>query len=174
MCHESARKEKNGRGRNGDESLGDESLGDESLGRDRDILWKTFPMSSEQAYDAPLIAKSPEKYRLSGLFTVKPSCRHDGAAMTDDEEQAPACDRQNKMAKNIRQKRKTRPGGQPDGSSYMGAGVDGRSRRIQPRWGGITAPTSIGRGGLVKRSKRRRLFLTPGQASSDATYRAAD
>lgn len=42
------------------------------------------------------------------------------------------------------QKRKTRPGGQPDGSSHMGAlGVDGRSRRIQPRWGGITAPTVI-------------------------------
>jgi hypothetical protein len=169
MCHESARKEKNGRGRNGDESLGDESLG-----RDRDILWKTFPMSSEQPYDAPLIAKSPEKYRLSGLFTVKPSCRHDGAAMTADEEQAPACDRQNKMAKNIRQKRKTRPGGQPDGSSYMGAGVDGRSRRIQPRWGGITAPTLIGRGGLAKRSKRRQLFLTSGQAFLNANYRAAE
>src|SRR5712672_4163684 len=42
------------------------------------------------------------------------------------------------------QKRKTRPGGQPDGSSHMGAlGVDGRSRRIQPRWGGITTPTDI-------------------------------
>src|SRR4051794_4176962 len=40
---------------------------------------------------------------------------------------------------------KTRPGGQPGGSSYMGAGVDGRSRRIQPCWGGITAPTCIGR-----------------------------
>src|SRR5258707_8142192 len=42
------------------------------------------------------------------------------------------------------QKRKTRPGGQPDGSSHMGAlGGDGRSRRIQPRRGGITAPTDI-------------------------------
>src|SRR5258705_4891414 len=46
--------------------------------------------------------------------------------------------------RNYPQKRKTRPGGQPDGSSHMGAlGVDGRSRRIQPRWGGITAPTDI-------------------------------
>jgi len=45
--------------------------------------------------------------------------------------------------RNYPQKRKTRPGGQPDGSSHMGAlGVDGRSRRIQ-RWGGITAPTAI-------------------------------
>src|SRR5258705_1464692 len=47
-------------------------------------------------------------------------------------------------AAELSQKRKTRPGGQPDGSSHMGAlGVDGRSRRIQPRWGGITAPTDI-------------------------------
>src|SRR6266478_9347302 len=49
-----------------------------------------------------------------------------------------------KRSGGISQKRKTRPGGQPDGSSHMGAlGVDGRSRRIQPRWGGITAPTDI-------------------------------
>src|SRR6266404_841444 len=49
-----------------------------------------------------------------------------------------------KRSGGISQKRKTRPGGQPDGSSHMGAlGVDGRSRRIQPRWGGITAPTVI-------------------------------
>ena len=37
MCHEPARKEKNGRRRNGNESIG----------RDRDILWKTFALSSE-------------------------------------------------------------------------------------------------------------------------------
>jgi hypothetical protein len=55
MCHESARQEKNGRGRNGNESLG----------RDSDILWKTFPMSSAQAYDTPPTARNPEKYRLS-------------------------------------------------------------------------------------------------------------
>ena len=61
------------------------------------------------------------------------------------------------------QKRKTRPGGQPDGSSYMGAGVDGRSRRIQPRWGGMTAPTSSSRGRGTGRSTRRRIFLTSWQ-----------
>jgi hypothetical protein len=63
------------------------------------------------------------------------------------------------------QKRKTRPGGQPDGSSYMGAGVDGRSRRIQPRWGGMTAPTSSSRGRATGRSTRRRIFLTSWQDS---------
>src|SRR5258706_14479836 len=46
--------------------------------------------------------------------------------------------------RNYPQKRETRPGGQRDGSSHRGAlGVDGRSRRIQPRWGGITTPTDI-------------------------------
>src|SRR5665811_559345 len=37
MCHEPARKEKNGRGRNRNESIR----------RDRDILWKTFTLSSK-------------------------------------------------------------------------------------------------------------------------------
>ena len=56
-------------------------------------------------------------------------------------------------------KRKTRPGGQPDGSSHMGAGVDGRSRRIQPRWGGTTTPTCIGRKRGAARSNPCELFL---------------
>jgi len=41
--------------------------------------------------------------------------------------------------------------------------VDGRSRRIQPRWGGITAPTDIGRGRVAERSNGPRIFLTSGQ-----------
>ena len=57
-------------------------------------------------------------------------------------------------------KRETRPGGQPDGSSYKGRlGVDGRSRRIQPRWGGISAPTDIGRRRAIERSKRPSNFF---------------
>jgi hypothetical protein len=40
MSHESARKEKNGRRRNGDESIR----------RDRDILWKTFVLSSDHPW----------------------------------------------------------------------------------------------------------------------------
>jgi hypothetical protein len=95
------------------------------------------------------------------LIHSQAPCQHGGAANIADAKAAatPAL-RQNKNGGNIPPKRKTRPGGQPDGSSHMGAGVDGRSRRIQPRWGGITAPTLIGRGGLAKRSKGRRLFLT--------------
>src|ERR1700691_2641624 len=42
---------------------------------------------------------------------------------------------------------------------YGALGVDGRSRRIQPRWGGITAPTNIGRGTVAARSNHRRFFL---------------
>src|SRR4051794_31559876 len=36
------------------------------------------------------------------------------------------------------------------GQAIPGAGVDGRSRRIQPRWGGITAPTQLSRGDLAE------------------------
>src|SRR6185295_9825788 len=46
------------------------------------------------------------------------------------------------------------------GQSYISAGVDGRSRNIQPRWGGITAPTWISRGRRPDVQKRRRIFLT--------------
>jgi hypothetical protein len=49
MCHESARKEKNGRRRNRNESIG----------RDRDILWKTLILSSEQLEQTPWIGRKP-------------------------------------------------------------------------------------------------------------------
>src|ERR1700738_3973137 len=79
MSHESARKEKNGRRRNGDESIG----------RDRDILWKTFVLSSDHP-----------------------------AARTKSKNESPA-------------------GGDSGPEKAIWAlGVDGRLRRIQPRWGG--------------------------------------
>jgi hypothetical protein len=74
MCHKPARKEKTGRGRNGDKPLARitwTNHANESVGRVGDILWKTFPLSSEQAYYALPIVKNPEKYWLSCLFTVK-------------------------------------------------------------------------------------------------------
>src|SRR5882757_6038000 len=46
------------------------------------------------------------------------------------------------------------------GQAIWALGVDGRSRRIQPRWGGITAPTDICRGRAAKRSNRLWVFLT--------------
>src|SRR6478672_13282948 len=73
------------------------------------------------------------------------ACRHGGIAEGCNYASAAPESRFRQLERrNYPQKRKTRPGGQPDGSSHMGAlGVDGRSRRIQPRWGGITAPTAI-------------------------------
>jgi hypothetical protein len=46
------------------------------------------------------------------------------------------------------------------GQAIWARGVDGRSRRIQPRWGGITAPTHIGRRRAAARSNRLAIFLT--------------
>src|ERR1700693_1561850 len=46
------------------------------------------------------------------------------------------------------------------GQAIWALGVDGRSRRIQPRWGGITAPTLIGRGRGVARSNRPADFFS--------------
>ena len=82
---------------------------------------------------------------FSFLSTVKPQRRHGGVARAATRERGSRKPVSSSGADGIIcQKRKTRPGGQPDGSSHMGAlGVDGRSRRIQPRWGGITAPTVI-------------------------------
>jgi hypothetical protein len=51
MSHKPAREEKNGRRRNGNESLG----------RDRDILWKTFALSSERAHHSSFIDEKPRK-----------------------------------------------------------------------------------------------------------------
>src|ERR1700679_394702 len=49
------------------------------------------------------------------------------------------------------------------GQAIWALGVDGRSRRIQPRWGGITAPTQIGRGRVAARSNGVAIFLTFGK-----------
>jgi hypothetical protein len=46
------------------------------------------------------------------------------------------------------------------GQAIWALGVDGRSRRIQPRWGGITAPTPICRGRGAARSTGLAIFLT--------------
>ena len=62
LCHEAARKEKNGRRRNRTESIE----------RDRDILWKTFPMSSERARPDRIARQNTGKIRVVLLMHVKP------------------------------------------------------------------------------------------------------
>ena len=59
MCHEPARKEKNGRRRNRHESIK----------RDRYILWKTLTMSSKRHHWAPHIDRNPQK---CGVFLAYP------------------------------------------------------------------------------------------------------
>src|SRR5258708_5117388 len=46
------------------------------------------------------------------------------------------------------------------GQAIWALGVDGRSRRIQPRWGGITGPTNLSRRRIAVRSNVSAIFLT--------------
>jgi hypothetical protein len=61
-------------------------------------------------------------------------------------------------ARNVSQDERPVRGDNRTGQAIWALGVDGRSRRIQPRWGGITAPTDIGRGTVAARSNHRRFF----------------
>src|ERR1700733_7312366 len=57
LSHKPAREEKNGRRRNRTESIE----------RDRDILWKTFAMSSQRRYTALRGGKNPGEYGVVRL-----------------------------------------------------------------------------------------------------------
>src|SRR5258707_12116779 len=59
------------------------------------------------------------------------------------------------------------------GQAIWALGVDGRLRRIQPRWGGITAPTYVGRGRAAARSNDPAIFLTFWQEFFGGDYFAA-
>jgi hypothetical protein len=69
-CHESARKEKNGRRRNRDESIR----------CDRDILWKTSVLSSVQPYATPSGERNPHKYGVIRSIHSQAAQRHGGDA----------------------------------------------------------------------------------------------
>ena len=60
---------------------------------------------------------------------------------------------------NALENEKTRPGGQPDGSSHMGRLGWMGARAEYSRWGGITAPTLISRSRRAGRSKHQAIFL---------------
>src|SRR6202790_5371133 len=59
------------------------------------------------------------------------------------------------------------------GQAIWALGMDGRSRRIQPRWGGITTPTCMGRGKPAARSNVSRIFLAFGRKFWTENYCAA-
>src|ERR1700739_2394305 len=62
--------------------------------------------------------------------------------------------------RNVRQNERPVRGDNRTGQAIWALGVDGRSRQIQPRWGGITAPTDVGRNRGAARSNPRAIFLT--------------
>jgi hypothetical protein len=70
LSHKPAREEKNGRRRNGTESIE----------RDRDILWKTFAMSSQQPYTALRDGKNPGEYGVVRLIHSQAATQHGGSA----------------------------------------------------------------------------------------------
>src|SRR5258708_4825067 len=78
----------------------------ESVGRDSHILWKTFALSSER----PARDGKPRECAVSLAAQSQATCRHDRVAGAI-----------RSSGPGDRKKRKTRPGGQPDGSSHMGA-----------------------------------------------------
>jgi hypothetical protein len=72
MCHEFARKEKNGRRRNRDESTA----------RDRDILWKTSSLSSTGHYRADPDERNPHEYGVIRPIHRQAVRWHGGVALT--------------------------------------------------------------------------------------------
>jgi hypothetical protein len=71
MCHEFARKEKNGRRRNRDESTA----------RDRDILWKTSSLSSTGHYWTDSDERNPHEYGVIRSIHRQAVLWHGGVAL---------------------------------------------------------------------------------------------
>jgi hypothetical protein len=71
MCHEFARKEKNGRRRNRDESTA----------RDRDILWKTSCLSSTGHNQPPRGERNPHEYGVTRSIHRQAVPWHGGVAL---------------------------------------------------------------------------------------------
>jgi len=90
----------------------------ESIERDRDILWKTFILSSQHLFPTSIFKAWPWK---GGNFPpIHSQAMHcQGCAARRCASKIAVADMA--LAKAGREKRKTRPGGQPDGSSHMGA-----------------------------------------------------
>jgi hypothetical protein len=154
LCHEPARKEKNGRRRNRHESIK----------RDGYILWKTLGMSSNRLHRAHDGDRNPQKCGVFLPIHSQAASRHGGVAAACESDARRSPDfvgwmRGNRAEKHGQNERPVR-GDNRTGQAIWALGVDGRSRRIQPRWGGITAPTQIGRGRTAARSNGVGNFLT--------------
>jgi hypothetical protein len=75
----------------------------------------------------------------------------------------PLCKLRARQFKGDMRNEATRPGGQPGGSSHMGAGVDGRSRQIRPQWKRCCAPTASKSPRHRKRSNASEIFWAAGR-----------
>src|SRR6266478_1268450 len=105
-------------------------------------------MSSNDTYAAPLVARRPRKYGVIPLIHSQPMLRYGR-----DAQGRPVICNRNTQEMSARNERPVR-GDNRTGQAIWALGVDGRSRRIQPRWGGITAPTYVGRRRVAARSNR--------------------
>ena len=150
MCHGPARRRENGRRRNRTNHLHVTS----------DILWKTSALSSKRRYYTPPIDRKPEKYGVIQRYPPSSRTRCMAALRDPDFSRGVAADFAGRRCSEgcARNERPVR-GDNRTGQAIWALGVDGRSRRIQPRWGGITAPTHIGRSRVGARSKRRAIFF---------------
>src|SRR5437764_4848086 len=139
--------------------------GRESPRHDRIILWKTLTKSSE----CP--STSTEEAYCSGASMSSRSSRHAGTAglRTSSNKR---CSKTPGKCRAIH-KMKTRPGGQPDGSSHMGAWGGWALAPNTADGEGLTAPTLISRSSPAERSKRRSIFLLLVGAQSPPNHRAA-
>jgi hypothetical protein len=108
---------------------------------------------------SPIIERKPRKGRA--VLGIGGQARDRGWLSCDRRKRVGAAIRSislNGNARNISPNERPVRGDNRTGQAIWALGVDGRSRRIQPRWGGIAAPTDIGRSRVGARSIRPRFF----------------
>jgi hypothetical protein len=105
---------------------------------------KPWVVQPATAYQTPRRMDSRRNIGFSSLFTVMPcSVMAVLRRLKVRERAGPRAISQSGMAEYL-PKRKTRPGGQPDGSSCMGTWGRWALAPNTALWGGITTPTDIG------------------------------
>src|ERR1700730_9988285 len=82
-----------------------------------------------------------------------------GCGKADWRREAAICERKREVARNIAGNERPVRGDNRTGQAIWALGVDGRSRLIHPRWGGITAPTHSSRSRGATRSNPPAIFL---------------
>jgi hypothetical protein len=135
---------------------------------------KPWVVQPATAYQTPRRMDSRRNIGFSSLFTVMPCIVMAVLRRLKVRERAgPRAISQSGMAEYL-PKRKTRPGGQPDGSSCMGTWGRWALAPNTALWGGITTPTDIGsREGRRTFKRRCDFFKLFQQGILDGNHRAA-